>query len=294
MRISGPSASPVIGRAECARAALPLFSHERLITLYPPRHADRESRAATGRAFDCDVAAHHLAEAATDDEAEAGAAVFAARGRIDLGEFLEQFAHLLGGHADAGVGDRDGDPVATFLFPLPRVDGDSAVVSEFVGIAQQVQKRLPKTHLIRIQGSDRSVTIHRDLVSILCRQWFDGLNHAGDQRCEREGLELQLHATSFDLRQVEEVVDQGEQMPACAEHPIERLSVLLQCLRILPQHLADADDGVEGRAQLMAHVGQELGLVLARLCKLVSFLFDLMEQSRILDRQDRLRSKGLQ
>src|ERR1700726_4770162 len=39
------------------------FSHERLITLYHPRQADRESRAATGRALDRDVAAHHLAEA---------------------------------------------------------------------------------------------------------------------------------------------------------------------------------------------------------------------------------------
>ena len=34
--------------------------------------------------------------------------------------------------------------------------------------------------------------------------------------------------------------------------------------------------------------------MLARLCKLASFLLDLMEQARILDRQDRLRGEGLQ
>ena len=62
----------------------------------------------------------------------------------------------------------------------------------------------------------------------------------------------------LDLGQVEDVVDQGEQMPPRAEHPIKRLGVLLQRLRILPQHLADADDGVERRAQLVAHIGQEL------------------------------------
>ena len=53
-----------------------------------------------------------------------------------LGEFLEQLVHLLCRHADAGVGDRDGDPVAVILFPLLRADGDGAVVGEFVGVAQ--------------------------------------------------------------------------------------------------------------------------------------------------------------
>ena len=54
-----------------------------------------------------------------DGEAEAGAAVLA-RGRgIGLGELLEQPAHLLGGHADAGIGHRDRDPVAA-VAPLLR------------------------------------------------------------------------------------------------------------------------------------------------------------------------------
>jgi len=34
------------------------------------------------------------------------------------------------------------------------------------------------------------------------------------------------------------------------------LDILLQCLRILPQHLGDTDDGVERRAQLVAHIGK--------------------------------------
>ena len=36
-----------------------------------------------------------------------GAAVFARRGGGSLGKLLEQLAHLLRRHADAGVGDRD-------------------------------------------------------------------------------------------------------------------------------------------------------------------------------------------
>ena len=44
----------------------------------------------------------------------------------------------------------------------------------------------------------------------------------------------------------------------------------------------------------MAHVGEELRLVLARFGELAPRLLDLVEQSRILDRQDRLRAEGLQ
>ena len=38
---------------------------------------------------------------------------------------------------------------------------------------------------------------------------------------------MKLHAPCLDLREVENVVDQGEQVPACAKHAIERLDVLL-------------------------------------------------------------------
>jgi hypothetical protein len=70
--------------------------------------------------------------------------------------------------------------------------------------------------------------------------------------------QVKLHSPSLDLRQVENVVDKGEQVSARAEHAVERLDVLLQRLGILPQHLGDANDGVQRRAQLVAHVGEEL------------------------------------
>src|SRR4051794_7192384 len=54
-------------------------------------------------ALDRDVAAHHLAEASTDGQPEAGAAVLA-RGRgLGLSEGLEQPRHLVRSHADPRV-----------------------------------------------------------------------------------------------------------------------------------------------------------------------------------------------
>jgi hypothetical protein len=42
-------------------------------------------------------------------------------------------------------------------------------------------------------------------------------------------------------------VEHGQRRPARTEHAIERLDVLLQCLRILPQHFRDSEGGWEQR-----------------------------------------------
>jgi hypothetical protein len=86
-----------------------------LLGFHNPWQSDREGRPAAWLALDRDVAAHHLAEAFTDRESKARATVFARRGGGSLGKLLEQLAHLLRRHADAGVGHRDRDPVAAVL-----------------------------------------------------------------------------------------------------------------------------------------------------------------------------------
>jgi hypothetical protein len=99
--------------------------------------------------------------------------------------------------------------------------------------------------------------MHVNLVSVLRRQRFDGLRDIGNQRRKRERRESKLHAPGLDLGEVENIVDERKQVPACAKYAIERLKVLLRRFRVLAQHLADADDGIEGRPQFMAHVGEE-------------------------------------
>src|SRR6266542_2686797 len=51
------------------------------------------------------------------------------------------------------------------------------------------------------------------------------------------------------------------------------------------------EDGVQRRAQLVAHVGEELRLVPARLGKLTALVLDLLEQPHVLDGDNRLVSK---
>ena len=85
-------------------------------------------------------------------------------------------------------------------------------------------------------------------------------------------------------------------MGAGTVHAPQRLGRLLGAEPRLvgEHHLGQADDGVERRAQLVAHVGEELRLVLARELELAALFLDLGEQVGILDRQHRLRPEGLQ
>jgi hypothetical protein len=57
-------------------------------------------------------------------------------------------------------------------------------------------------------------------------------------------------------------------------------------------YLGEADDGVERRAQLVRHVGEELRLVLVRHLELRALLLDLLEQPHVLDRDHRLVGVG--
>jgi hypothetical protein len=90
-----------------------------------------------------------------------------------LGKLLEQLAHLLRRHTDAGIGYCHRDPVTAVLLSLMSGDGDSAFLGELVGVAQQVQKRLPQAHLIGVQRPDGSVAIDPYLIGVLSRQRFD-------------------------------------------------------------------------------------------------------------------------
>src|SRR6516165_7001412 len=85
-------------------------------------------------------------------------------------------------------------------------------------------------------------------------------------------------------------------MSPSAVHALQWLLRLLcaEARRIGDQHICEPDDGIERRAQLMAHAGDELRLVLARQLELTALVLDLAEQARVLDRQHRLGRERLQ
>ena len=77
---------------------------------------------------------------------------------------------------------------------------------------------------------------------------------------EPHRLLVQLIAARLDAREVEDLVDEMQQMPAA----LQDVAGVLGILRVLHRaehlrlhHLGETEDGVERRAQLVAHGGEE-------------------------------------
>ncbi len=81
---------------------------------------------------------------------------------------------------------------------------------------------------------------------------------------ERRLADVERDRAGFDLGQVEDVVDQPEQVGARVVDGVGELDLLVGqiALGVLGQQLRQDQQAVQRRAQLVAHVGQELGLVL--------------------------------
>src|SRR6185312_9067361 len=113
---------------------------------------------------------------------------------------------------------------------------------------------------------------------------------------ERICRNRERHLPRFDLREIEHVVDQPQQMLAVRLHAFQYLADLIRHLAIdvVEHQFGIAKDGVERRAQLMADISEELRFVLARDFELAALLVDLGEEAGIVDGERRLRRKGLE
>ena len=71
-----------------------------------------------------------------------------------------------------------------------------------------------------------------------------------------------LHLAGFDLGEIQHLVDQTKQMPPGLFNTgkIFEIAVAAFLLHVFNQHFRIADDGIQGRAQFVADIGQELRL----------------------------------
>ena len=208
-----------------------------------------------------ETTAHHLDELRRDGETEAGAAVPARRRRVGLDERSEDLPPLVLGNPDAGVAhgaaQHDGVLVALGRGDL---DTDLARVGELDGVAHQIEQDLTESARIADQ---RRRHVRRDaarqlqplLVGPRREQLdavFDGVAHGERHALERE-------TAGFDLRDVEDVVDDRHQRLRRFPGGAQVLALTRRQLR-LQREVGHADDGVHRCADLVAHVGQELAL----------------------------------
>ena len=94
--------------------------------------------------------------------------------------------------------------------------------------------------------------------------WRNGRMTMSCEIAEEDVLGLDRDGAGFDLRQVEDVADQVEEVDAGAVDGAGELDLLRRevAVGVVGELLAEDQDAVQRRAQLVRHVGEELGFVL--------------------------------
>ena len=99
-------------------------------------------------------------------------------------------------------------------------------------------------------------------VVVLHHQGNDGRFDLGEQFGDIDALDQHIHLAGLDLGEIEDVVDEAEEVLAGGANSAEvgDNPILLEFRGFLDQHFAVADDGIERRAQFVAHIGKKLAL----------------------------------
>ncbi len=231
-----------------------------------------------------------LDDAPRNRQPQPGAALGLGDRAVGLLEFLEQLGLIGRGNSRAGVMDGDAERAAGGGDP----DRHLACVGELDGVADKIEQHLGQPALVAMAGRHVGRNIHLEIKLLLRRQRLDRAEHVVDDVLHRIGGERKLELAGLDLGQVEHVVDQAEQMPAVAFDALEHVLRLLRRLAVdaVENQFGVAEDGVERRAQLVAHVGEELRLVLARFRELMALVLDLVEQPHVFDGDHGLVGEG--
>jgi sugar phosphate isomerase/epimerase len=102
-------------------------------------------------------------------------------------------------------------------------DANLAVLAELARIAAQIEQRLAQPHLVGMHVLDARRAIDDERIAVLRRERVERALEFIHERGDRNGLQMQVEPAGFDLREVEDVVDEREQVPRRAEYPSQRL-----------------------------------------------------------------------
>ena len=129
-------------------------------------------------------------------------------------------------------------------------------LADLVGVAADLQRRA-------------LLDLDAELQLLLVELRLHQVAHVLQQLAQVDLLAVHLELACLDLRQIKDVVDQLLQIVAgLVDHPRLLLLLALQAGLFGRQQLGQQQDGIERGAQLVADVGQKLGLVAVALFQL--------------------------
>src|SRR5688572_10124163 len=222
------------------------------------RKGEPEATATSRTALYADLPTHRLGQAPRDREPEPGSFACPLTRYLDSLEGLEQAQEVLGRDTNAGVLDAHECHVLMAFEAHLYATG----VCEFERVRDQVAEHL--LHALHVGGGHdlAAVGFHVQLYGAVASQ----LAVRGQLVVEIAGqvhrARLERNDAGLDLRDVEKVADQGQQLAARRENDAELLALLGSHG---PGHagedqIGEADDRVERRAKLVRHRTQKYAL----------------------------------
>ena len=191
-------------------------------------------------------------------------------GGVELREGLEQLGLVFFLDAGAAVGDAHFRHLHAVFLALGQADAHRALFRELDGVVEQVDEDLRQRAAVRVDDGGRLVRLAQldfQRQALLLGQRAQGVGHLGHQFLAVHGFDRQGQLARLDLRHVEDVVDQREQVARAGADGVELLVLVGRqgAGQFHQQRAGEADDGVQWRAQFVRHVGDEGRLHAARL-----------------------------
>src|SRR5450755_1922675 len=187
------------------------------ISLPPPgeqRHPDREAAAFSDFAFDGNLAAHQLAELLAERQSQPSAAVFAGAGVVGDSKFLEEVRDLIRSDTNAGVDDMDHKIIAWSIQAALGDKLDLAVVSKLYRVIKQLAGHIAEFAGITVGRSEIGSDRADDLVSAIRGRRSRCVDNLAEQFGQISFFQVQFHFSRLDLRQVEYLVNELEEVLA--------------------------------------------------------------------------------
>ena len=224
------------------------------------REFEPEGAADTGLALDPNLPPHQFHQPLADGEAQAGAAKTPGGAAIGLGKGGEEPGLGPGIQADTRVGDLEAQPrLIGRLLQDADVQPDRAVAGELDGIARQVHQDLFDAQAVAHQGPVKDGALDSPVKVLGLGQGGHEGAHLLEEVVEDEGLGVDAQGPGLDAGEIEDVVEDAQQTVARGTDALQHVT-LADAPGLALQQLGHAEDGIEGGANLMAHVGQEGGL----------------------------------
>src|SRR6478609_4418215 len=111
-----------------------------------------------------------------------------------------------------------------------------------------------------MEGRTLDADVDNELQRLFPYHRLNLLRDLGDHVAKLDVLEMQRHLAGFDLRQVEDVVDQREEMLRRGAAASQRIALAIVDVTedAIDEQRRVANEGIDRRSQLVRHAGEKL------------------------------------